>query len=89
MIAARGHRVLKYELLLRGVDLGKMSPAQVVAVIRSAVRPDRKPYAHETAMRQEREEAVVGERIGRGSLRMPDVRRKPHAPAGCARERWS
>jgi DNA-binding NarL/FixJ family response regulator len=39
MITARGHKVLKYELLPRGVDLGEMSPGQLVEAIRSAVRP--------------------------------------------------
>jgi DNA-binding NarL/FixJ family response regulator len=44
MLTARGHRVLRYELLPRGVDLGEMSPAQLVQAIRSAVRPER--YEH-------------------------------------------
>ena len=30
----------------RGVDLGEMSPDQLVQAIRSAARPDRKPDAH-------------------------------------------
>ena len=46
MIAAHGHKVLKYELQPRGVDLGEMSPDQLVQAIRSAARPERKPYAH-------------------------------------------
>jgi len=46
MIAARGQKVLKYELQPRGVDLGEMSPDQLVQAIRSAARPERKPYAH-------------------------------------------
>jgi DNA-binding NarL/FixJ family response regulator len=46
IITARGHRVLRYELTPRGVDLGEMSPAQLAEAIRAAVRPDRKPYAH-------------------------------------------
>lgn len=46
IIAAHGHRVLRYELLPRGVDLGEMSPAQLADAIRAAARPDLKPYAH-------------------------------------------
>ncbi len=46
MIAAHGHRVVQYELQPRGVDLGEMSPDQLVEAIRSAARPERKPYAH-------------------------------------------
>jgi DNA-binding NarL/FixJ family response regulator len=46
MIAAHGQKVLKYELQPRGVDLGEMSPDQLVQAIRSAARPERKPYAH-------------------------------------------
>lgn len=46
MIAAHGHKVLKYELEPRGVDLGEMSPDQLIQAIRSAARPERKPYAH-------------------------------------------
>ena len=46
MITERGHKVLRYELLPRGVDLGEMSPDQLVDAIRSLVRPERKPYAH-------------------------------------------
>jgi DNA-binding NarL/FixJ family response regulator len=46
IITARGHKVLRYELLPRGVDLGEMSPDQLVQAIRFAVRPERKPYAH-------------------------------------------
>jgi DNA-binding NarL/FixJ family response regulator len=42
MITARGHRVLRYELLPRGVDLGEMSPNQLVQAIRSAVRSEDK-----------------------------------------------
>jgi hypothetical protein len=30
----------------RGVDLGERSPDQLVQAIRSAARPERKPYAH-------------------------------------------
>lgn len=45
-IAVRGHRVLKYELLTRAVDLGELSPEQLAAVIRSIVPPDRKRYLH-------------------------------------------
>jgi DNA-binding NarL/FixJ family response regulator len=44
-IAAHGQRVLEYRLLPRGVDLGEMSPDQLVAAIRSAVRLDREPDA--------------------------------------------
>src|SRR5262245_18269678 len=43
---AHSHRVLKFELLPRGFDLGEMSPDQLLDAIRSAVRPPRKPYAH-------------------------------------------
>jgi DNA-binding NarL/FixJ family response regulator len=46
MITARGHRVLRYELMPRSVDLGEMSPAQLADAIRAAVRPELKPYAH-------------------------------------------
>jgi DNA-binding NarL/FixJ family response regulator len=46
MIAAHGHKVLKYELQPQGEDLGEMSPDQLIQAIRSAVRPERKPYAH-------------------------------------------
>jgi DNA-binding NarL/FixJ family response regulator len=46
IITSRGHRVLRYELLPRSVDLGEMSPAQLAEAIRAAVRPERKPYAH-------------------------------------------
>jgi DNA-binding NarL/FixJ family response regulator len=46
MIAAHGQKVLKYELQPRGVDLGEMSPDQLVQAIRSAARPERKPYAN-------------------------------------------
>jgi DNA-binding NarL/FixJ family response regulator len=46
VITARGHRVLQYQLLPRGVDLGEMSPAQLAEAIRAAARPRRKPYAH-------------------------------------------
>ena len=46
MIAAHGRKVLQYELQPRGVDLGEMSPNQLVQAIRSAARPERKPYAH-------------------------------------------
>ena len=35
-IAARGHMVRRYELLPRRVDLGEMSPDQLVQAIRSA-----------------------------------------------------
>ena len=42
MITARGHRVFRYELLPRGVDLGEMSPDQLVQAIRSAVRGEDK-----------------------------------------------
>ncbi len=45
IITARGHRVLRYELLPRSVDLGEMSPAQLAREIRAAARPERKPYA--------------------------------------------
>jgi DNA-binding NarL/FixJ family response regulator len=41
MITARGHRVLRYELLPRRIDLGEMSPDQLVRAIRSAARPER------------------------------------------------
>jgi len=46
LITAGGRRVLKYELLPRGVDLGDMSPGQVVEAVRSAVRTERKPHVH-------------------------------------------
>jgi hypothetical protein len=46
MITARGQRVLRYELLPRGVDLGELSPVQLVGAIRAAVRPESKPYEH-------------------------------------------
>jgi DNA-binding NarL/FixJ family response regulator len=46
MIAAHGQRVVRYELEPRGVDLGEMSPDQLVQAIRSAARPERKPYEH-------------------------------------------
>lgn len=46
MITARGHRVLMYELLPQRVDLGEISPVQLVETIRSAVRPGRTPYMH-------------------------------------------
>jgi len=46
MITARGHKVLKYELEPRGIDLGEMSPEQLIEAIRSAARPERKPYEH-------------------------------------------
>ena len=46
MIAAHGHRVLRYELEPRGVDLGEISPDQLIQAIRSAVRSEWKPYAH-------------------------------------------
>jgi DNA-binding NarL/FixJ family response regulator len=46
MITAHGHQVLKYDLHPRRVDLGEMSPDQLVQAIRSAARPERKPYAH-------------------------------------------
>jgi DNA-binding NarL/FixJ family response regulator len=45
IITARGHRVLRYELLPRGVDLGELSPAQLAEAIRAAVRPERKRHA--------------------------------------------
>jgi DNA-binding NarL/FixJ family response regulator len=40
LITARGHRVLRYELWPRGVDLGEMSPNQLVQAIRSAARQE-------------------------------------------------
>jgi DNA-binding NarL/FixJ family response regulator len=46
MIAAHGHKVLLYELEPRGVDLGELSPDQLIQAIRSAARPERKAYAH-------------------------------------------
>src|SRR5262245_16597365 len=46
MITAHGHKVLRYELLPRGVDLGEVSPDQLLQAIRSAVRPERKSYGH-------------------------------------------
>ena len=46
MIAAHGHKVLEYALEPRGVDLGEMSPDQLIQAIRSAARPEWKPYAH-------------------------------------------
>jgi DNA-binding NarL/FixJ family response regulator len=38
MITERGHRVVLHELLPRSVELGEMSPAQLVQAIRSARR---------------------------------------------------
>lgn len=46
LIAAGGQRVFGYELRPRGVDLGEMSPHQLVEAIRSATRGERKPYTH-------------------------------------------
>ena len=46
IITARGHRVFRYEPRPRGVDLGEMSPAQLVDAIRAAVRREQRPYAH-------------------------------------------
>jgi DNA-binding NarL/FixJ family response regulator len=46
MIAEHGHQVLMYDLQPRRVALGEMSPDQLVDAIRSAIRPERKPYAH-------------------------------------------
>ena len=46
MIAEHGHQVLKYDLQPRRVDLGDMSPEQLVQAIRAATWPDGKPYAH-------------------------------------------
>jgi DNA-binding NarL/FixJ family response regulator len=46
MITAGGHRVFRYKLLPQGVDLGEMSPSQVVEAIRSAIRTDGEPHAH-------------------------------------------
>ena len=46
IITERGGKVLWYELSPRGVDLGEMSPDQLVQTIRSLVRPERKLYAH-------------------------------------------
>jgi DNA-binding NarL/FixJ family response regulator len=46
MIAANGHRVVRYELEPRGIDLGELSPDQLVQAIRSAARQERKPYEH-------------------------------------------
>jgi len=40
MLTARGHRVLRYELQPRGVDLGEMSPEQLVRAIRTAARQE-------------------------------------------------
>jgi DNA-binding NarL/FixJ family response regulator len=45
VITARGHRVLRYELLPRGVDLGELSPAQLAEAIRAAARPEPNRYA--------------------------------------------
>ena len=39
-IAARGHMVRKYDLAPRRVDLGEMSPDQLVHAIRSAARAE-------------------------------------------------
>ena len=46
MIAGRGHQVLKFDLEPRRVDLGEMSPTQLIQAIRSAARPERKSHAH-------------------------------------------
>lgn len=46
VIAAGGHRVLLYELLPRGVDLGELSPQQAVHSFRSAFRAERKPHVY-------------------------------------------
>jgi len=46
IITERGGKVLWYELSPRGVDLGEMSPDQLVQTIRSLVRPERKLYEH-------------------------------------------
>jgi DNA-binding NarL/FixJ family response regulator len=40
MITERGHRVVLHELLPRRVELGEMSPTQLVQTIRSATRPE-------------------------------------------------
>ena len=45
LIAAHGHQIFKYDLQPRGVDLGEMSPEQLVQAIRAATRPDGKPHA--------------------------------------------
>jgi len=46
MITAGGQKVLKYELLPRGVDLGEMSPGQVVETIRLSTRREGEPHVH-------------------------------------------
>jgi len=43
VVTAGGHRMLMYELLPREVDLGEVSPAQVVEAIRSAVEVEHWP----------------------------------------------
>jgi DNA-binding NarL/FixJ family response regulator len=43
MIAEHGHQVLMYDLQPRRVELGEMSPAQLVEAIRSAARPEGNP----------------------------------------------
>jgi DNA-binding NarL/FixJ family response regulator len=40
MISERGHRVVLYELLPRSIELGEMSPTQLVQAIRSAMRSE-------------------------------------------------
>ena len=46
VIAAHGHQVFKYDLQPRRVDLGEMSPEQLLQAIRAATRPERKSHAH-------------------------------------------
>jgi hypothetical protein len=38
--------VLRYELLPRGIDLGEVSPDQLVRAIRAAARAERHPSTH-------------------------------------------
>jgi DNA-binding NarL/FixJ family response regulator len=41
VISSRGHHVLMYELMPRRVDMGEMSPGELIQAIRSAVRAGR------------------------------------------------
>jgi DNA-binding NarL/FixJ family response regulator len=46
MITGHGQKIFKFDLQPQGVDLGEMSPDQLIQAIRLAARPERKPYAH-------------------------------------------
>jgi DNA-binding NarL/FixJ family response regulator len=45
MFTAHGHKVVLYELVPQGSDLGELSPGQLVQAIRSAARPEQRPRA--------------------------------------------